>query len=176
MSAIRVWHPFSYTFDQCAKTMIGWSPRFFQDYLHLIAVLESCPQCWDLTRCLPQLSLVVGASQKLFSNYTNGLPQHLKCEPVTYADDAQLLSTYRFAEQDLGNLAVQVDLVSIEHWMEKNHLAIYAKIQVIILVQSRSQLTLRSHICTYQVIDSVILSWADPQQLHLLKVVLSSSK
>ena len=84
----------------------------------------------------------------LFSIYTSDLPHTLQARTLMYADDTQIITSYRPAELQHHAQLLQNDLVQLESWMTANKLCINAaKTQVITMGTSQQLSKLPGNIC-----------------------------
>ena len=114
-------------------THYGLYCDWFRSYLtgrsQAVRQLEKTSTFLSTTSGVPQGSCL---GPVLFSIYTNDLPQHLASKVVMYADDTQLIASYKLADQDYATKKLQSDLDTLELYMERNKLTINAaKTQVI---------------------------------------------
>lgn len=77
----------------------------------------------------------------LFSIYTNELPSLLKCPTIMYADDTQLITSYKVDDQSHAENILQENLIKVEDWMKGNHLTINGSKTQVITFGTRQQLS-----------------------------------
>ena len=120
---------------------VGIVDNWFKSYLtarQQCVKTTDCISSYRQTTCgVPQGSCL---GPVLFSLYTNDLPSRLRTKVVMYADDTQLLASYKPCQQDAAANLLQRDLTTIQHWMTVNKLKINGTKTQLITFGTRQQL------------------------------------
>ena len=97
----------------------------------------------------------------LFSLYTNDLPGRLQSEITTFAEDTQIISSYKPADQACAVALLQRDLNTVETWMSNNSLTINGSKTQVLTCGTAQQLAKVSE----PIANSLTLCGETPQQL-----------